>query len=59
MSTLGRLLQILGLTLLPLAIILEISGTLGRNSVADMLLMLIFGAAAFYLGRYLEGYARS
>jgi hypothetical protein len=38
--------------------LLELSGALGRESgVADMLLMLVFGAAAFALGRFMEGHA--
>ena len=59
MGTIGRLLQILGLVLLPLAILLELMGQLGRNPLSDMLMMMVFGAVAFYLGRLIEGYARS
>ena len=44
--------------LLPLAMLMEISDLLGRRGVAEMLLMLIAGAAAFGLGRLIEGYAR-
>jgi hypothetical protein len=56
---LGRGLQILGLVSLPLGIVLELSGQLGRRSVADLLLIMLFGFAAFHLGRYLEGLARA
>jgi hypothetical protein len=58
MKLLGKTLQLVGLVLLPAAMLLELTGALGRESgVADMLLMLAFGAAAFTLGRFLEGYA--
>jgi len=57
-KALGRLLQIGGLVLLPVAMLLELSGQLGRRGVAELLLMLVAGAAAFGLGRLLEGYAR-
>jgi hypothetical protein len=58
MKSLGRALQLVGLVLLPTAMLLELSGALGRDSgVADMLLMLVFGAAAFALGRFMEGHA--
>jgi hypothetical protein len=55
----GRTLQILGLVILPLGIILELSGKLGRRGLAELLLIMIFGFAAFHLGRIIEGYARS
>lgn len=59
MKALGRLLQFGGLALLPLAMMMEVTGALGRDSgVADMLLMLGFGAGIFYVGRYMEGYAQ-
>lgn len=58
MYMLGRTLQIAGLTILPLSMILEIAGQLGRRGVSEMVIMMVFGFAAFYLGRYLEGFAR-
>ena len=58
MKSLGRLLQIGGLVLLPLAMLMELSGQLGRSGVAELLLMLVVGAGAFVLGRLIEGYAR-
>jgi hypothetical protein len=58
MKYLGRLLQIGGLILLPLAMLMEFSGQLGRQGVAELLLMLVAGAGAFVLGRLIEGYAR-
>ena len=60
MKTLGRSLQIIGLVLLPLAMMMEVTGTLGRSTgVSDMIIMLIVGASAFYIGRIVEGYART
>jgi hypothetical protein len=59
MRSLGKGLQILGLVLLPLACMMEMQfGSLGRGTVANMLLMMIAGVIAFVLGRYIEGYAR-
>ena len=58
LRSLGRLLQIGGLILLPVAMLMELSGQLGRRGVAELLIMLVAGAAAFGLGRLLEGYAR-
>jgi len=60
MRSLGKGLQVVGLTLLPLACMLEISsGSIGRSSgLATMLLMMVVGVIAFVLGRYVEGYAR-
>ena len=58
LKSLGRVLQIGGLILLPLGIFMELSGQLGRRGVAELLVMLVAGAAAFVLGRFIEGYAR-
>ena len=58
MKYLGRLLQIGGLILLPLAMLMEFSGQLGRQGVAELLLLLVAGAGAFVLGRLIERYAR-
>ena len=59
MRTLGKLLQVSGLVLLPLACLMELStGSIGRSSgLATMLLLMVFGAFAFWLGRLMEGYA--
>jgi hypothetical protein len=60
MRSFGRFLQLAGLVILPLAMLLEISGSLGRSGgVSQMLLMLVAGACTFFLGRMIEGYARS
>ena len=59
MRTVGRLLQIFALILLPLAMLMQLTDMLGRRiGVDQMLLMLVCGGAAFFLGRLLEGYAR-
>lgn len=58
MKSFGRSLQLLGLVLLPLSMLLEVTGGLGRSfGLSDMVLMLVFGTAAFGLGRLVEGYA--
>lgn len=58
MKAFGRLLQVVGLVLLPLSMFTELTGGLGRPfGVSDMVTMLVFGFAVFYLGRYVEGYA--
>lgn len=59
MKAFGKFLQVIGLTALPLAIVLELTKALGRSSgVSDMLVMMVFGFAVFYAGRFVEGYAR-
>lgn len=60
MRGLGRALQIVGLTVLPVGMLLELNGALGRHfGLSDMVFMLCFGVIAFVLGRYVEGYARA
>ena len=59
MKEVGRLLQIVALAVLPLSIVLEYSGQLGRRwGVSDMVVMVAFGILAFVAGRLIEGYAR-
>jgi hypothetical protein len=59
MKALGRLLQWFALAVLPLAMLLELTGALGRSfHVSQMLIMLVLGLSAFYLGRIIEGYAK-
>lgn len=54
----GLFLQKFALLLLPLAVLLELSGVLGRQAgLADMLKMMVVGIIAFILGRMMEGYA--
>ena len=58
MRSLGRILQITALIALPMAMILELGGFMGRSfGLSEMLLMLIFGISAFLLGRMIEGYS--
>ena len=58
MRSLGRMLQLLGLIVLPCAILIELTGALGRDfGTRGLFVSLLFGAAAFYLGRFVEGYA--
>lgn len=53
----GRFLQIIALFLLPLAVVFELTGALGRSGgLADMLKIMVVGIVAFILGRLLEGY---
>ncbi|MCA9267876.1 MAG: hypothetical protein KDA41_05370 [Planctomycetales bacterium] len=52
--TFGRLLQIFGLVLLPGAMVMQL---MEAFSAGMLLVMLLFGVAAFYLGRMIEGYA--
>lgn len=54
----GRTLQHIGLISLPVAILMELTGMMGRAfGLSQMLLMMVFGFSAFYVGRYLEGFA--
>ena len=58
MRTFGKILQIIGLILLPLACFAQITDGLGRHfGVSDMVLWSAFGIASFFIGRYVEGYA--
>ncbi len=57
-KSLGKLLQVGGLVLLPVAMLMELTGMLGDRALTQMLLMLVVGAVAFVLGRLIEGYAR-
>ncbi|MBX9788346.1 MAG: hypothetical protein K2Y37_05480 [Pirellulales bacterium] len=56
MRLIGRSLQVFGLVVLPVSMVLQLQNTIGAG---PMLLMMVFGAAAFYMGRILEGYGRS
>jgi len=59
MRAIGKGLQILGLVMLPAAMLLELTKSFGHSfGLKEMLLMLLLCFAAFYLGRYLEGYAQ-
>jgi hypothetical protein len=59
MQTLAKMMQLFGLVLLPLAVLMELSGNLSRDrGVADMLIMMLVGAGSFYLGWVMEGYVK-
>ena len=59
MKAFGRFLQMIGLAVLPIAMFLELNTGLGRAfHLSEMVIMLVFGVAAFLLGRIIEGYAR-
>ena len=49
--------QMAAMIILPLAMLLELTGSLGRSfGVSQMVIMLVFGIAVFSCGRLLEGY---
>ncbi|MFO0904899.1 MAG: hypothetical protein U0939_17975 [Pirellulales bacterium] len=55
----GRTLQWIGLIILPVAMLMELTGGLNRDvGVSDMVLMLGYGVIAFMAGRMLEGMAK-
>lgn len=54
MRAIGKLFQFIALVLLPLAMLMQLNG---RMDLRQMLMAMVFGCAAFYLGRILEGYA--
>ncbi len=53
MRSLTRLLQHAGLAALPLGMVLELTGSI---RLGQMLLVMVTGACAFWIGRILEGY---
>jgi hypothetical protein len=55
MQAFGKLMQFLGLAMLPLAIVLQLPSLI---SLGQMLAMAAAGFAAFWIGRILEGHAR-
>jgi len=59
MKAIGQFLQFSGLVILPVAMAMELSGMLGRKGVSEMVILLVFGATAFVVGRIVEGYGRS
>jgi len=63
MRTFGKLLQVAGLVLLPVSMMMQITGgvrapTGGGFTVSAMLLLLVLGVMLFSCGRILEGYAK-
>jgi len=58
MGLIGYVLQLVGLITLPVAMLLEMGGIMGRSiNLSQMLIALVFGVCAFQCGRFLEGYA--
>ncbi len=50
--------QLAALICLPIAMLLELTGALGRAfGLSQMLIMLVFGILIFIIGRLVEGYA--
>lgn len=62
MRSLGKFMQLAGLTILPVAMLMQLTGGLraptGGVSVSVMLLMMVGGVVVFVLGRFVEGYGR-
>jgi hypothetical protein len=63
MRTFGKLLQVIGLVILPVAMMMQVtSGSRASTgagfSVSTMLVMMVLGVAVFSVGRLLEGYAK-
>jgi branched-subunit amino acid transport protein len=62
MRALGRFLQFVGLIVLPLALVLSMlpsrRGDEKLLSTGQELMALVLGAAVFWIGRLLEGYAK-
>ena len=62
MRSVGKVMQILGLIILPASMLMELTDEMrapvGLSSVSAMLLLMCFGAALFGMGRLIEGYAR-
>lgn len=56
MAVIGRLGQFLGLVIPAVAILLELNHTI---SLGQMLVMLVVALCCFWIGRIVEGYARS
>ena len=53
----GKFLQFVGLTVPPVAIIMQLNGGFFRDGVADLLLAMVASVCAFYIGRIIEGYS--
>ena len=63
MRTFGKLLQVIGLVVLPASMMMQLTGgvrapTGGGFTVSAMLIMMVGGVVLFLLGRLLEGHAR-
>jgi hypothetical protein len=63
MGTFGKLLQVAGLVLLPVSMMMQLTGgvraaTGGGFTVSAMLLLMVLGVCLFSVGRIVEGYGR-
>ncbi len=62
MRTFGKLLQVAGLVILPLAMVMQVTGGIraptGGFSVSAMLLLMLFGVLLFSCGRIVEAYGQ-
>jgi hypothetical protein len=63
MGTFGKLMQVAGLVLLPVSMMMQLTGgvraaTGGGFTVSAMLLLMVLGVCLFSVGRILEGYGR-
>ena len=62
LRSVGKLMQVAGMIVLPVAMLLQLTSGMrawaASFSVSAMLLLMVFGAVLFVLGRYVEGYAR-
>jgi hypothetical protein len=63
MGTFSKLMQVAGLVLLPVSMMMQLTGgvrapTGGGFTVSAMLLMMVLGVCLFSVGRILEGYGR-
>ena len=64
MRTFGKLFQVIGLVILPVSMMLQITtgsraATGAGFTVSTMLVMMVFGVVIFAIGRFMEGYARA
>ena len=63
MQTFGKLLQVAGLIILPVAMVMQVTGGIraptGGVTVSAMLVLMVFGVALFLIGRLLEGHGRA
>ena len=58
MRQFGKFLQVAALIILPVGMLLELFGVLGRSyGLAEMLKLLLAGIVVFSMGRIIEGYA--
>ena len=51
--------QTAALAMLPIAMILEITGSLGDHGLGEMLKIMVFGIVLFYTGRVLQSHSKS